>query len=77
MTYTVHEAKTNLSKLLKRAAAGEEVVIANDTEPVAKLVPIGRARKKRTPGRFKGKIKIHASFFDEMSPEDIKAWGFE
>jgi prevent-host-death family protein len=41
MKYTVHQAKTNLSRLLEEASSGEEVIIARDKVPVAKLVPIG------------------------------------
>ena len=45
MTYTVHQAKTNLSKLLKEAEAGQEVIIARGKVPVAKLVAIPDAAK--------------------------------
>jgi prevent-host-death family protein len=57
--YTVHKAKTNLSKLLRKAANGEEVIIARGKTPVAKLVALPTQKKKRVPGRWKGKIHIH------------------
>ena len=75
--YTVHQAKTNLSKLLRKAARGEEVIIARGKTPVAKLVALSRGRKKRVPGGFKGKIRIHPSFFDPMTKEELAEWGIE
>jgi prevent-host-death family protein len=76
--YTVHQAKTNLSKLLRRVENGEEVVIARGKEPVAKIIPFpARKKKKRVPGSLKGKIHIHPSFFDPMSKEELALWGIE
>lgn len=75
--YTVHQAKTNLSKLLRKAENGEEVVIARGKEPVARLVPVRKRPKKRVPGLLKGKIKIHPSFFDPMTKEELSEWGIE
>src|ERR1039458_9004436 len=54
MSYTIHQAKTNLSRLIKEAQKGKEVIIARGKQPVAKLVPISSGTKKRTPGRLKG-----------------------
>jgi len=68
----VHEAKTHLSRLLERVAAGEEIVIARSGRPVARLVPFAPAPRK--PGRLKGKIRI-APDFDAPLPEEI-ARGF-
>ena len=64
----VHFAKTHLSKLLDRVAAGEEIMLAKNGKPVAKLVPIQPV--SRRPGRLKGKIKI-AVDFDSPLPEKI------
>jgi antitoxin (DNA-binding transcriptional repressor) of toxin-antitoxin stability system len=47
--YTVHQAKTNLSRLIEEAEKGNEVVIARGKTPVAKLVAIGVGQKQRTP----------------------------
>jgi prevent-host-death family protein len=66
--FNVHEAKTHLSRILDRVAAGEEIIIANNGRPVAKLVPVGNQR--REPGRLKGKIRIEPSF-DEDLPDEI------
>lgn len=58
----VHAAKTNLSRLLERAEAGEEIVIGRAGKPVAKLVPYVPERPKRIFGRLKGQIVIHGDF---------------
>ncbi|MDE0051312.1 MAG: type II toxin-antitoxin system prevent-host-death family antitoxin [Rhodospirillales bacterium] len=69
----VHEAKTQLSRLLAQAEAGEEVVIARRGEPVARLVAC-KPRKKRRPDRLKGKIVITDEFFDPLPEEELKLW---
>jgi prevent-host-death family protein len=77
-TYTVHAAKTNLSKLIERVEQGEEVVIARGRKPVARLVPIGvpaHVRRRRAFGVLKGKLKLPDSFFfDPLPEEELKAW---
>ena len=68
----VHEAKTHLSRLLARVERGEEVVIARAGKPVARLVPVARARGRRVLGRDKGKVVI-ADDFDAPLPADVLA----
>jgi prevent-host-death family protein len=68
----VHEAKTHLSRLLARVAAGEEVLIAKAGKPVARLVPLARRRPRRTPGRDVGKGWI-AEDFDAPLPKELLA----
>jgi antitoxin (DNA-binding transcriptional repressor) of toxin-antitoxin stability system len=75
--YTVHQAKTNLSRLIKEAGKGREVVIARGKTPVAKLIAIGKGQKRRRPGRFKDRVVIHASFFEPMDVSELKNWGIE
>jgi prevent-host-death family protein len=75
--YTVHQAKTNLSKLIREAENGQPVIIARGKKPVAKIVALEKPRKKRVPGRLKGKIRIHPSFFDPMTKEELAEWGVE
>lgn len=77
MQYNVHEAKTNLSRLLQEAAKGKEVVIARGHTPIAKLVAIGAARKKRVPGRLAGKISASADAFAPLTDKELKDLGFE
>ena len=64
----VHEAKTHLSRLLKEVEAGEEVLIARDSEPVARLVPVRPAAQKRTFGHMRGMFEVPDDF-DEPDPE--------
>jgi len=66
----VYEAKTHLSKLLERVEAGEEIVIARNGRPVARLVPTQRDRPPRVPGSLRGKIWISPDF-DEPDEELI------
>jgi prevent-host-death family protein len=73
--YTVHEAKTNLSKLLRKAARGEEVIIARGKKPVAKLVALSSRKKKRVPGRLKGKIWYTPDAFEPLTKEELSEWG--
>lgn len=77
MKYTVHQAKTNLSRLLEQASAGKDVVIARGREPVAKIVAIGSARKKRIPGRFAGKFSASPHAFAPLSDQELEDLGFE
>jgi len=65
----IHEAKTHLSRLLKKVAEGEEVIIARSGEPIARIVPIERGKKKRILGQDAGKIWISDDFDDPVDPE--------
>ena len=69
----VHDAKTNLSRLLAQVEAGEEVIIGRRGRPVARLV-LYEARGKRQPDVLKGKLVIPDSFFDPLPEKDLKAW---
>jgi len=66
----VHQAKTQLSKLLRRVAAGEEISIANRGVPVARLVPVSAGDRKRGQGAYGDTIKI-ADDFDAPLPDEI------
>jgi prevent-host-death family protein len=65
-----HEAKTRLSRLLRRVAAGEEITIANRGVPVARLVPVAAEGTTRKLGFFRGQMTIPDDF-DAPLPEDI------
>ena len=65
----VHEAKTHLSRLLERAHAGEEIVIAKSGEPYARLVPLAGRPPKREPGTLKGRIELGEAFFEPLPPD--------
>lgn len=67
----VHEAKTHLSRLLDRVAAGEEIVIAKAGKPIAKLTAV-KAAEPRRPGLVKGRVTD--AFFEPLPPEELDAW---
>lgn len=75
MTYNLYEAKTSLSRLVDRAAAGEEIIIAKAGSPRAKLVPVRSVRRPRKPGGWEGRVRM-AKNFDAPLPEAIRK-GFE
>ncbi len=75
LTVNIHEAKTNLSKLLARVSIGDEVIIARSGKPIARLVPISGKSRRRVPGSAAGKVII-APDFDAPLPEDVLE-GFE
>lgn len=68
-TVNTYEAKTHLSSLLDRAAAGEEIVIAKAGKPVARLVAYTQTQKPREGGQWKGRLKISDNFDDPLPPE--------
>lgn len=72
-TVTIHQAKTNLSRLIERASQGEEIIIARGSKPVARLVPV-EALSKRRPGSLKGKLEIGPEFFEPLSEDELKYW---
>ena len=70
---TVHAAKTELSKLLARVEAGEEITIARGKHPVARLVPIA-PKAKRLFGAMRGKVALGPEFFEPLPEDELKAW---
>lgn len=68
-TINLYEAKTHLSELVERAAAGEEITIAKAGKPLARLVPLERRKKTRKPGALKGKIWIASDFDEPLAAE--------
>ena len=69
----VHQAKTQLSRLLARVEAGEDVVIARRGQPVARLVAC-KPSTKRQPDILKEKVAIPESFLDPLPEEELTAW---
>ena len=74
-TVTVHEAKTNLSRLIEEACRGEEIVIARGSEPKVVLKPLRDAKGNRKPGLYKGKFKLGPEFFEPLPEDELDAWG--
>lgn len=71
---TIHTAKTTLSQLIARAEAGEEIVLARGTQPVAKIVPLESKPKKRQFGAYRGKFTMPDSFFEPLTEEELSEW---
>jgi len=73
-TVTVHHAKAHLSRLLKKAAEGEEIVIAKGAVPVARLVPISGDSETCEPENLKGKLRVERRFFAPLPGSELAAW---
>jgi prevent-host-death family protein len=70
--YNLYEAKTLLSRLVDRAALGEEIILAKSGKPLAKLVPFRQAPLPRESGGWEGRVRI-ADDFDAPLPPEIQA----
>ncbi len=73
-TVNLYEAKTNLSRLVERAAAGEEIVIAKAGRPLARLVPLARRTEPRPLGLLEGQGWIGPDFDDPLPEEIMRAF---
>ena len=73
VTVNIHEAKTNLSCLLVKVEAGEDIIIARSGTPVARLVRFQK-QGKRQFGSMKGRVRLDDSFFDPLPEEELAAW---
>jgi prevent-host-death family protein len=71
MKINIHDAKTNFSKLVDKAEAGEEIIIARRGKPIAKLIGLGPVKNRREPGSAKGDSIFVAEDFDAPLPEDL------
>ena len=82
MAYTVHQAKTHLSRLLKEAEAGKEVVVLRGKKPVAKIVAIEEPKKQETPfrllGAYRGRMRWDEDAFDPITDKELVecGWGW-
>lgn len=81
MAYTVHQAKTNFSRILKEVEAGKEVVVMRGKKPVAKIVAIEQAAVEEPPfrllGAYRGKIHFDESAFAPATDEELIEMGFD
>ena len=73
-TVTIHEAKTNLSRLIEKACQGEEIVIARGSQPVVRLVSLKDAKGSRKPGSLRGRLKVGPKFFEPLPTEELGPW---
>jgi antitoxin (DNA-binding transcriptional repressor) of toxin-antitoxin stability system len=75
MIVTTHQAKSQLSKLIAAALAGEEIVIARGSEPLVRLTPVqAPPTKTRTPGRLKGAVGFDEAYFDPLPEDELELW---
>lgn len=73
-TFTIHEAKTNLSRLIAKACRGEEIIIARGPDPVVRLVPVEGRKGQRKLGILKGKLVVGAEFFEPLPADELDRW---
>ncbi|MGI8412559.1 MAG: type II toxin-antitoxin system Phd/YefM family antitoxin [Solirubrobacteraceae bacterium] len=73
-TFNIHAAKTHFSKLVERAEAGEEILIARSGHPVARLAPLA-GPSRRAPGGAEGAIMVHDDFDAPLPDEVLRSFG--
>lgn len=74
--YDIHKTKSMLSRLVREAASGREVIITDNDVPVARLIAI-KPFTGRKPGTMKGRLKAKPGAFDPLSRDELKAWGID
>ena len=72
--HSIHAAKTHLSRLVERAEAGEEIVIARGKTPVARLVPLRTTPVERRFGAMRGRARVTAAFFQPLPENELDTW---
>ena len=72
--HSVHEAKTHLSKLLERAEAGDEVVIARGKIPIVRLTLVNSTPPRRLFGAMRGRARVTTAFFEPLPPDELDRW---
>jgi len=72
--HTIHAAKTQLSRLIERASAGDEIVIARGKTPVAKLVRVDHDTPARRFGSMRGRARVGKAFFEPLPPDELDPW---
>jgi prevent-host-death family protein len=73
-TVTIHQAKTNLSRLIEKACRGEEIIIARGPEPVVRLVPLATSKGRRKLGMLKDKLVVGPEFFEPLPSDELSRW---
>jgi prevent-host-death family protein len=77
MSYTVHQAKTNLSRILREVETGKEVIVTRGKKPVARITAIEQpAPAQRVPGGFEGLVHADDSAFGPLTDEELVEYGF-
>jgi prevent-host-death family protein len=73
-THSIHDAKTHLSRLVERAEAGDEVIIARGKTPVVRLTPLKAKAPRRRFGAMRGRAKVTRAFFEPLPPDELEQW---
>ena len=73
----IHEAKTHLSRLIEQVAAGNEVIIARNGTPVARLLPVASRLLPRRPGQWRGRVRIGPDFDAPLPPDVAAGFGLD
>jgi prevent-host-death family protein len=76
-TVGMHAAKSQLSQLVAKVEAGEEVIITRGDKPVARLVPFEQRPVRNAFGAMQGRLPIDDRFFEPLPEEELKAWNGE
>jgi len=71
----MHYAKTHFSELVKRALAGDQVVVAKAGTPLIQLVPFHESSAGRTPGSASGQFEMSSNFNEALPAAELEAWG--
>jgi prevent-host-death family protein len=69
-TVTIREAKISLSKLIREACEGKEIVVARANKPVVRLVPISDINGPRQPGALRSKLRVGSEFFEPLTDRE-------
>ena len=71
---SLHEAETQLSRLIEQASQGDEILIVEDGVPIARLSAIGSSRVGRRFGAMAGRARIDERFFEPLPDDELSAW---
>ncbi|HEX6682309.1 MAG TPA: type II toxin-antitoxin system prevent-host-death family antitoxin [Candidatus Limnocylindrales bacterium] len=69
--FNIHDAKTQLSRLIERVEHGEEIIISRAGQPVAKLIPLGRKTRRAARGSLRGKLMLSPDWDSDATNEEI------
>lgn len=72
--FTIKYASANLTRLIKLASTGEEVVIVRGSTAVARLVALALHRGPRRPGSLKGRLRVGPEFFEDLPASELRRW---
>lgn len=72
--FNIHEAKTQLSRIIEQACQGEDIVIARAGKPVVRIVPIAPRPSGRRFGALRGRAQVDQRFFEPLPEAELRAW---